>query len=135
MAGVEAALNLVWGLVAVALMSVVYRGARRGGLGISIASAMTLGLLICFIVLPVISASDDLLAARQAGLPPAGQTWRMSAEGISAGVDLLPLAAMLLLLICCLMVAQMLCHERGHGGPLTGRETVSQRLRPPPRAV
>jgi hypothetical protein len=132
---VELILNLFWALVSVALLGVVYRQVRRGKLQISMASAMTLAVLICFIALPVISATDDLLDARQAGLPLSGQTWRMLSEGISAGVELPPLALFLVLLLSSLTVAQTLLQNRRSIRLLTGRLTLSQRLRPPPCAA
>jgi len=132
---VELTLNLVWALVSVALLGMVHRQVRRGKVQISLASAMTLAVLICLIALPVISATDDLLDARQAGLPLSGQTWRMLSEGISAGVELPPLALYLVLLLSSLTVAQTLLQNRCSIRLLTGRLTLSQRLRPPPCAA
>jgi hypothetical protein len=129
------ALNLVWAAVALTLLGVVYREVRRGGLQVSMASAMTLAVLICFIALPVISASDDLLDARQAGLPLSGQTWRMLSEGISAGVELPPIALYLILLLCSLTVAHTILQDRWSIRLLLERVVVSQRLRPPPCAA
>ncbi len=129
------ALNLVWAAVALTLLGVVYREVRRGGLQVSMASAMTLGVLICFIVLPAISASDDLLDARQAGLPLSGQTWRMLSEGVSASVELPPIALYLVLLLCSVTVILTVFQDRWSIRLLTGRLTVSQRLRPPPCAA
>ena len=131
----ELTLNLVWALVSVALLGMVHRQVRRGKVQISLASAMTLAVLICLIALPVISATDDLLDARQAGLPLSGQTWRMLSEGISAGVELPPLALYLVLLLSSLTVAQTLLQNRCSIRLLTGRLTLSQRLRPPPCAA
>jgi hypothetical protein len=132
---VELTLNLVWGMVALSLLAVVYRGVRRGGVQISMASAMLLAALICLIVLPAISASDDLLDARQAGLPLSGQTWRMLSEGVSAGVELPPIALYLVLLLCSVTVILAVFQDRWSVRLLTGRLTVSQRLRPPPCAA
>jgi hypothetical protein len=132
---VELTLNLFWALGSVTLLGVVYRQVRRGKLQVSMASAITLAVMICFIVLPVISATDDLLDARQAGLPLSGQTWRMLSEGISAGVELPLLALYLVLLLSSLTVAQTLFQNRSSIRLLTGRLTLSQRLRPPPCAA
>jgi len=132
---VELILNLVWALFSVTLLGAVYTQVHRGRLQISVASAMTLAVLICLIALPVISATDDLLDARQAGLPLSGQTWRMLSEGISTGVELPPLALYLVLLLSSLTVAQTLFQSRSSIRLLHGRLTLSQRLRPPPCAV
>jgi hypothetical protein len=96
---------------------------------------MLLAALICLIVLPAISASDDLLDARQAGLPLSGQTWRMLSEGVSAGVELPPIALYLVLLLCSVTVILAVFQDRWSVRLLTGRLTVSQRLRPPPCAA
>ncbi len=131
----ELTINLVWALVSVTLLGVVYRQVRRGGLQVSMASAMTLAVMVCLIALPVISATDDLLVARQSGLPLAGQTWRILSEGINTGVELPPLALYLALLLSSLAVAQTLLQNRCSIRLLAGRLTLSQRLRPPPCAA
>jgi hypothetical protein len=99
-------------------------------------SAMTLGLLLCFILLPIISISDDMLASRQAALPLSGQSWRIASEDAATGIDLmLVMAAYLLLLLCVDVEAQR--SDEGHAGGrvLAGWLVQSQRLRPPPCAV
>jgi hypothetical protein len=128
----ELALNLVWGIVALSLLAVVYRGVRRGGVQVRMASAMMLAVMICLIILPVISASDDLLDARQAGLPPSGQTWRVMAEGFASGVEVPPVALFLVRLICSLTVAWIVLQGRRSVRLYAGRCAVTERLRPPP---
>jgi len=129
----ELASNLIWAVVALTLLGMTYRGVRRGTVRISMASAMTLALLICFILLPAISMSDDLLEARQAALPLAGQTWRMASEGASAGLDgLLAVGLYLLLLMCFLIETRTSKQDQWDIRPLAGRLARSQRLRPPP---
>jgi hypothetical protein len=96
-------------------------------------SAMTLGLLLCFILLPIISISDDLLANRQAALPLAGQSWRIASEDAATGLDLmLAMAAYLLLLLCVDIDVQRSDEGYGGGRVLAGWLVRSQRLRPPP---
>jgi hypothetical protein len=129
---VELALNLVWAVVALTLLGAVYWGVRRGAVRVSMASAMVLAALICLIVLPAISASDDLLDARQAGLPLSGQTWRMMSEDISTGVEPPPIALYLILLICSLAVTQYVFQDRRSIRLFSGRVGLSERLRPPP---
>ena len=131
----ELALNLVWAIAALGVLGMVYRGVR-GATRISIGSAMLLALLICFILLPVISVSDDLLDARQAALPLSGQTWRIASEGISSGLDqLLAVALFLMMLMCFLIEARATDQDQWSVRPLAGRLVQCQRLRPPPCAA
>jgi hypothetical protein len=67
---------------------------------VSISSALILAFLVCIILLPVISLSDDLLATRQAALPESEQSWRLASHDAAARVEaLLAFAAYLLLLL------------------------------------
>ena len=128
----ELALNLVWAIAALGLLGVVYRGVRGGAIRVSMASAMMLALLICFILLPVISVSDDLLDARQAALPLSSQTWRVASEGSSNGLSqLLAVGLYLLLLMCFLIEVRTTNQDQWPVRPLAGRLVRSQRLRPP----
>lgn len=129
----ELALNLVWAIAALSLLGMVYRSVRYGAKRISMGSAMVLTLLICFILLPAISVSDDLLDAQQAALPLSGQTWRIASEGISSGLDqLLAVALYLMLLMCFLVEARTTDQDQWSVRPLAGRLVQCQRLRPPP---
>jgi hypothetical protein len=128
---VELVFNLVWAVGAVLLLSFAYRSVRRGTSQLSMASAITLALLLCFILLPVISASDDLLDARQAALPLYGQTWKMSSQGIRIGLEALAVSLYVLLLMCFLLIAGKPDVEPWFARPLAGRLVRSQRLRPP----
>ncbi len=94
---------------------------------------MTLGLLLCLILLPVISISDDLLATRQAALPQSGQTWRIASEDASVGLDLLLVVAAYLLMLVCLQIESRQSKEDVWDvRPLAGWLALCQRLRPPP---
>jgi hypothetical protein len=133
---VEVVSNLVWAIVALALIGTTYRGVRRGVVRLPMARAITLALLIGFILLPVISVSDDLLEAHQAALPLSGQTWRIASEGVSAGLDkLLTIGFILLLLMSFLTAAPLNERDQWDIRPLAGRLARSQRLRPPPSAA
>jgi hypothetical protein len=133
---VEFASNLVWVVAALSLLGMTYRGVRRGTVRLSMASAMTLAMLICLILLPAISISDDLLAARQAALPVSGQTWRMVSEAASSGLDkVLMVGLYLLLMMCFLIETRMTFQDQWAVRPLAARLARSQRLRPPPCAV
>jgi amino acid transporter len=130
---VELAFNLVWAIAALGLLGMVYRGVRGGAIRISMTSAMMLAMLICLILLPVISVSDDLLDARQAALPLSGQTWRVASEGFSNGLSqLLAIALYLMLLMCFLIRMRTTDQNQWAVRPLAGRLVRSQRLRPPP---
>jgi hypothetical protein len=133
---VELTLNLVWAIAALGLLGMVYRGVRGGAIRMSMASAMMLAMLICFILLPVISVSDDLLDARQAALPLSGQTWRVASEGFSSGLSqLLAIGIYLMLLMCFLIEVRTTDQNQWSVRPLAGRLVQSQRLRPPPCAA
>ena len=120
-------------MAALGLLTVTYRGVRRGSVRLSMATAMTLGLLLCFILLPVISLSDDLLATRQAALPLAGQSWRIASEDGTIGLELfLSLAAFLLLLLCPDVEARRRDEGNDGVGAIASWLVRAQRLRPPP---
>jgi hypothetical protein len=109
---------------------------RRGTIKTSMATAMTLAAVMCFILMPLISVSDDLLEARQAALPLCGQTWRIASEGASAVLDeLLMIGLYLLMLMCFRAEAPASQRNQCEVHPLTERLVRSQRLRPPPCAV
>ena len=128
--------NLVWILISLVLLATAYFGVRRGTVQVSMAIAMTLAVVMCFILMPLISVSDDLLEAQQAALPISGQTWRLASEDASAGLDdLLMVGLYLLLLMCFRTEAPASQRDQCELHPLTGRLVRSQRLRPPPCAV
>jgi hypothetical protein len=98
--------------------------------------AITLALLIGFILLPVISISDDLLEQRQAALSLSSQTWRMATEGVSAGLDkLLAIGFILLLLMSFFVETPIAFRDQWDIRPLAERLARSQRLRPPPHSA
>jgi hypothetical protein len=128
--------NLVWLLISLILLATAYLGVRRGTVKVSMTTAMTLAIVMCFILMPLISVSDDVLEAQQAALPVSGQTWRMASEGVSTGLDELLMIGLYLLLLMCYRAEtpasqgdECDCH------PLSSRLVRSQRLRPPPSAL
>jgi hypothetical protein len=130
---VEFASNLVWVIVSLTLLGMTYRGVRRGSVKLSMASAMTLAVLICLVLLPAISISDDLLEARQAVLPLSSQTWRIASEGFSSGLDKVLMVGLLLLSLLSFAVETPISNQdQWDVRPLAGRLARSQRLRPPP---
>lgn len=129
----ELASNLVWLLVTLSIVMVTLRGLRRGRVRLSRRSALLLAGLLCLILLPVISLTDDLLEARQAALPLSAQTWRMACEGGSLAPEMLPLLGACLLLMSCFSVEFPAGNEPDdHLLPLATWLMRSQRLRPPP---
>jgi hypothetical protein len=128
--------NFVWIVISLALLATAYLGVRRGTVKVSMATAMTLAVVMCFILMPLISVTDDLLEARQAALPVSGQTWRMASEGASTGLDdLLMIGLYLLMLMCFRTEAPASQRDQCQLHPLSGRLVRSQRLRPPPCAL
>jgi hypothetical protein len=124
--------NLIWILLSIVVLAKAYFGVRRGTVKVSMATAMTLAMVLCFILMPLISVSDDLLEARQAVLAFSGQTWRMASEGASAGLDdLLMIGLYLLMLMCFRTETPASQRDRCESHPVTGRLVRSQRLRPP----
>lgn len=131
----ELALNLVWAAAMVGLLTIAVRSVRQGRIALSLCAAILLALVIGAILLPVISVSDDLLAARQAALPLSGQTWRLASEGSANGLELLALGLCLAVLMGFLAEALALVRDPWGLRLLAGRLVRSQRLRPPPVGV
>ena len=131
----ELASNLAWALAAVMLLAATYCGVRGGKIRLRMASAIMLAVLCCFILLPVISISDDVLAASQAALPVAGQTWRLASDQASVGVEGAIVDDFLLLLMALLISARKTEEDFPDTDPLAGQLVRSQRLRPPPHAA
>jgi hypothetical protein len=128
---VELLSNLVWLIVALILMGICYFEVRRGAIRLSMRSALTLTLFLCFILLPVISISDDLLVAQQAALPLADQTWRLAVGDLSVLVA----AVLLLLFLFVQLRVVMLRRTQWVLRPLAGQLVRSLKLRPPPLAT
>ena len=129
----ELASNLVWLGVSLVLVGLALWGVRRGQVRITTASAVMLTLLVCFLLLPIISVSDDLMEARQAALPLSAQTWHMSSEDASVGLEAISVIGSFLLLFGCNAVKGQLVDDSERGGrPMDAWLTPPQRLRPPP---
>lgn len=94
-----------------------------------------LTLLVCFLLLPVISVSDDLMEARQAALPLSAQTWHMSSEGASVGLEVSVIADFLPVLGINAVSTQVVDDSERGGRPMEAWLTPSQRLRPPPASL
>lgn len=126
--------NLAWLFVALSVLTAIYWNVRRGKVGISAGKAMLLAFLICVLLFPLISVSDDLLSAQQVALPLPAQTWRMASEGTSLGLEIESiLSAGLLVLLAYLVLASRITEEgEWDKRPQSVWLTRSLRLRPPP---
>lgn len=131
----ELASNIAWLVTSVVAVALAFWSMRRRMMRVPGLAGLGTILLICFLLLPVISVSDDILEARQAALPLSGQTWHMASEGASVGLEITSIVSAFLALfaladtepvssvaldwVCPLKIAAWL--------------TRSQHLRPPPR--
>ena len=132
----ELASNLVWLVAACSLIVLTYRGVRAGSVQISLPSAILLALLLCFILLPVISVSDDLLAMRQATLPESEQSWHTASHDTAVNLEIsLAVAAYLFLLSALRARTRRYLFESRVVQPMAARLVRLQRLRPPPSSA
>jgi len=65
MLSVESILNLTWFVVSIAMVASVWVGVRSGKITAPMGRAMTATIMLVFILLPVISISDDLQVIRK----------------------------------------------------------------------
>jgi hypothetical protein len=132
---VELASNLAWLGVSLVLIGLTLFAVRRGRVRITTTSAVMLTLLVCFLLLPVISVSDDLIEARQAALPLSAQTWHMSFEGASVGLEVSVISGFLPLIGFNAVKVQVVDDSERGGRLMKAWLTPSQRLRPPPASL
>ena len=128
----EIASNLVWILVSIALLAWILRATQRGRLRVSARSAFVLVVLICLLLLPAISVTDNLLEARQAQLPASAQTWHIASQDISSAVEISSL--LLAFLLIALILTATFRLERWNPGRnvIAAWLTRTHSLRPPP---
>ena len=128
----ELASNLTWLGVSLMLIGLTLWSVRRGIVRIAPVTAVMATLLVCFLLLPAISVSDDLMEARQAALPFSAQTWHMASEGSSVGLEVALIGACLLWLG--LTAGKGLLIDDCERGVrlMEAWLTPSQRHRPPP---
>lgn len=128
----ELASNLAWLFATVVVLGITLWGIRRGEMRVPARSAFMLVLLVCFLLLPVISVSDDLLESRQDALPLSAQTWHLAWEGASVAVELLAIVS-----LCLILFEDVRGYSRKttegdwDKHPISAWLTRSQRLRPP----
>ena len=126
--------NLVWLVLCLGLLGGAFAGLRRGTIRLPVAATLLLVALLCLVLLPAISLSDDLLAGDQADLPVAAQTWRLAMEGSALATDILlavTLPFVLLLFEFAAGRAQRALEPTRAYRPVARWLTRSQRLRPP----
>lgn len=129
---VELLLNIVWVVTSVILLGLAFQGVRRGRVKLPLASALMLTVVLCFILLPIISITDDLLET-PAALPLSGQTWRLASEGLTAGLSKQIAVEFCFRLVVHGMLNMRVSHKvQTDTRTLAERLARSQRLRPPP---
>lgn len=116
------------------LLWVTYWGVRSGSVQLRMTTAMTLAVVLCFILLPVISVSDDLLAMSQAAQPESEQTWRLASHDAQTGIAFLVAVVASLLLMIAPQVRRMPIELRILR-PIAARLARLHHLRPPPASA
>lgn len=133
---VELVFNIVWLITALTLLSIAIGAVHNGQTRLPMASTMLATVMLCFILLPISSISDDLVEARQTALPLSGQSWRMASEGLTAGLDRLAAVAFcFLLIVYAVLDGRWPRCEQSDTRNFAEWLTRSQRLRPPPFAI
>lgn len=123
----------MWLGVSLVLVGLALWGVRREQVRTTPLGAVMVTLLVCFLLLPIISVSDDLMEARQAALPLSAQTWHMSSEDASVGLEAISVIGSLLLLLGFNAIKGQSVDSTERGGrPMEAWLTPCQRLRPPP---
>ncbi len=138
----ETASNLVWLCLAGIVFAITLAGLRRdaghrsaNGTGTaSHKSALTTAALLCLLLLPVVSLTDDKLDNRQAPLPLAAQAWHLASEGGALGLEAVSLlSACFLLLTWAFAPKPLSARQIGwNSRPNAVWLMRAQRLRPPP---
>src|SRR5215469_6154328 len=118
------------------LLGLTLWSVRRGIVRIAPVTAVMATLLVCFLLLPAISISDDLMEARQATLPLSAQTWHMASEGASVGLEVVSVIAACLLWLAFGVGKGLFLDDSERGvRSMEAWLTPSQRLRPPPASL
>lgn len=106
MPSVESFLNLAWFAIAIAMVSGVWIGVFTGKLTAPKGRALTATVMVAFLLLPVISISDDMQVLRKL-TEPEDMTMRRHHEAVTPEFELLCLE-MLCLVIALLLVLRRL---------------------------
>ena len=94
---VESFLNLAWFAIAVAMVSGVWVGVFTGKLTAPMGRALTATVMVAFLLLPVISISDDMQVLRKL-TEPEDLTMRRHYEGVTLEFELLCLEMLCLVI-------------------------------------
>ena len=94
---VESFLNLAWFAIAVAMVSGVWIGVFTGKLTAPMGRALTATVMVAFLLLPVISISDDMQVLRKL-TEPEDPTMRRHYEGVTLEFELLCLEMLCLVI-------------------------------------
>jgi hypothetical protein len=94
---VESFLNLAWFAIAVAMVSGVWIGVFTGKLSAPMGRALTATVMVAFLLLPVISISDDMQVLRKL-TEPEDLTMRRHYEGVTPEFELLCLEMLCLVI-------------------------------------
>jgi len=118
------------------LLGLTLWSVRRGIVRIAPVTAVMATLLVCFLLLPAISISDDLMEARQATLPLSAQTWHMASEGASVELEVVSVIAACLLWLAFGVGKGLFIDDSERGvRSMEAWLTPSQRRRPPPASL
>ena len=126
--------NLAWLAVCMLVFTVTTATVRRGSARVSSGTAFTTAFVLCLVLLPIISMSDDLLENRQATLPLAAQSWHLASVASSVGLEVASLLGgwLLFLAIVFAAVSTLICPIDWEVRPYAAWLARAQRLRPPP---
>ncbi|MBW8748657.1 MAG: hypothetical protein JF584_14040 [Acidobacteria bacterium] len=94
---VESFLNLAWFAIAVAMVSGVWIGVFTGKLSAPMGRALTATVMVAFLLLPVISITDDMQVLRKL-TEPEDLTMRRHYEGVTLEFELLCLEMLCLVI-------------------------------------
>lgn len=94
---VESFLNLAWFAIAVAMVSGVWIGVFTGKLTAPMGRALTATVMVAFLLLPVISITDDMQVLRKL-TEPEDLTMRRHYEGVTLEFELLCLEMLCLVI-------------------------------------
>lgn len=107
---------------------------RRGSMRVSTGAALSTAVVLCLLLLPVISMTDDLLENQQAAHPLAAQSWHLASEGASVGVEAVSLVSTWLFVLAILFASSLTPNRHGNWDVRRYAAWLAraQRLRPPP---
>ena len=126
--------NLVWLTVCLIVLGTTLSGIRRGSIKLPAVSALTAAAVLCLLLLPVISMTDDLIDDHPPALPFAAQAWHLASDAASVGLEAVSLLSACLSLLIWALRSKLLPigANEPYTHPYAAWLTRAQRLRPPP---